>query len=89
VDHPQGTTILVLGILGLVTCGLLGIVAWVMGNGALADIDAAPGYYANRSNVATGRILGIVSTCLLVAGVAVYALMAIVLVGLGTLSAGS
>jgi hypothetical protein len=87
VDHPQGTTILVLGILGLVTCGLLGVVAWVMGNGALRDIDAAPGYYANRTNVVTGRILGIVSTCLLAVGLVGYALMAIVFLALGTSSA--
>ena len=41
-EHPQGTTILVLGILSLVVCQLLGPVAWVMGNNAIAEIDRNP-----------------------------------------------
>lgn len=52
-EHPQGTAVLVLGILGFVSCGLLGPIAWIMGNKALAEIDAHPGYYSNRGNVAT------------------------------------
>ena len=47
VDHPQGTTILVLGILGLVSCQILGVVAWVMGNNALREIDANPAHGGN------------------------------------------
>ena len=65
VDHPQGTTILVLGILGLVFCQILGVVAWVMGNNALREIDANPAAYSNRSNVAAGRMLGIIATVLI------------------------
>ena len=34
-EHPQGTTILVLGILSLVVCGILGPIAWSMGSKAL------------------------------------------------------
>jgi hypothetical protein len=64
-DHPQGTTILILGILGLVVCQICGIVAWVMGNKAIKEIDANPGAYSNRGNVQAGRICGIVATCLL------------------------
>jgi hypothetical protein len=47
-DHPQGTTILVLGILSLVICQLLGPVAWIMGNNAIKEIDASPSRYGNR-----------------------------------------
>jgi len=65
VDHPQGTTILILGILSLVVCGLLGPVAWIMGNNALAEIDRTPTAYANRGNVQAGRICGIIATVLL------------------------
>ena len=66
VDHPQGTTILVLGIVSivLVCCfvgPILGIVAWVMGNNAMRDINAAPGRYGNRSTIQAGRIMGIIS----------------------------
>jgi Domain of unknown function (DUF4190) len=65
--HPQGTTILVLGIIGLF-CTLLGPVAWIMGNNALAEIDRNPAAYNNRGSVNTGRILGIIGTVLLVVG---------------------
>jgi hypothetical protein len=88
VDHPQGTTILVLGILGLVTCPILAVVAWVMGNGALREIDAAPGRYANRGNVAAGRICGIVGTCLSLAILAIYVVFAVVLVGVASTGSG-
>ncbi|MGH9112053.1 MAG: DUF4190 domain-containing protein [Acidimicrobiales bacterium] len=65
-EHPQGTTILVLGILSLVICGILGPVAWVMGSNALAEIDRNPTVYGNRGSVAAGRICGIIATCLLI-----------------------
>lgn len=66
VDHPRGVLILVLGILSLVCCSPLGVVAWVMGNSALREIDAAPGRYGNRQIVQIGRILGIIGTVLLI-----------------------
>ena len=66
VDHPKGTTILILGILSLVCCSPLGIAAFVMGNNALKEIDAQPGRYANRQLVQIGRILGIVGMVFLV-----------------------
>lgn len=55
-----------LGILSVVVCGLAGPFAWVMGNNALAEIDANPMAYTNRSTVQAGRICGIVGTCLLI-----------------------
>ena len=58
--HPQGTLVLVLGIIGLVACFIPGIVALVMGNRAIKEIDANPAAYNNRSNVQIGRILGII-----------------------------
>jgi hypothetical protein len=70
-EHPQGTTILVLGILSLVVCGLLGPVAWVMGNNAIAEIDRNPTAYSNRGTVQAGRICGIVASCLLILAVVV------------------
>jgi hypothetical protein len=66
-DHPNGTAILVLGILGLVTCGLLAVVAWVMGNSALREMDSQRNVvWSNRSNVTLGRVCGIIGTCMLV-----------------------
>ena len=39
-EQSQATTILVLGILGLILCQVLAPFAWVMGNGELAAIDS-------------------------------------------------
>ena len=65
-EHPQGTMILVFGILGIVLCQLFGPVAWIMGNRAMEQIDASPSSYSNRGIVNAGRICGIVGTCLMV-----------------------
>lgn len=67
-----------LGIIGLVCCGLVGPVAWIMGNNAIKEIDAAaPGVYSNRGTVNAGRILGIIATVLLVLGVVVWIVAAL------------
>lgn len=85
-DHPQGTTILVLGILSLICCGLLGPVAWIMGNSAIKEIDANPSAYSNRGSVQAGRIIGIIATVLLILGIAFYAFA--IIVGSTTSSSG-
>ena len=77
-EHPQGTTVLVIGILSLVLCQLLGPVAWIMGNNAIAEIDANPTAYSNRSAVQAGRICGIVSTAMLILGVVIFVVALIV-----------
>jgi len=71
-EHPRGTLILILGILSIVCIQLLGPVAWVMGNGALREIDANPGAYSNRGTVNAGRICGIIGTIFLVLGVVAW-----------------
>lgn len=74
-EHPQGTTILILGILSLVICGFLGPFAWSMGNSALREIDANPGAYSNRGSVAAGRICGMITSILMIAGIALFVLV--------------
>lgn len=82
-EHPQGTTILVLGILSIALtlfCAigvLLGPVAWVMGNNAIAEIDRNPTAYTNRSSVQAGRICGIISSCLLILAIVLVLLVAV------------
>ncbi|MFI7612590.1 DUF4190 domain-containing protein [Nonomuraea terrae] len=66
--HPNGTTILVLGILSLVICSFLGPFAWAMGNRALREIDASGYFFDNRGQVQAGRVCGIISTVLLCLG---------------------
>jgi len=72
-DHPQGTTILVLGILSLVICSILGPIAWSKGNRALREIDGdRTRVYTNRGQISAGRICGMIATILLAVGVAVW-----------------
>jgi hypothetical protein len=74
-EHPQGTTVLVLGILSLVVCQVLGPFAWKIGNAALRDMNAQPDVtWSNRGNITAGRILGIVSTVLMLVGIAFFVL---------------
>lgn len=69
-EHPNGTTILVLGILSLVACGVLGPFAWAMGNTAIREMNTEPGAnWTNRGNVTAGRVCGIIGTCFLILGV--------------------
>ena len=68
-EASQATTILVLGILGLVCCGPLGVVAWVMGNNEIQAIDAGRRDPANRGTANAGRIVGIVAAVLLGIGI--------------------
>jgi uncharacterized membrane protein YjgN (DUF898 family) len=64
-DHPQASTVLVLGILSLVLCQVIGPFAWVMGNRVLREIDASGGQLGGRSQVTAGRICGIVGTAMI------------------------
>ncbi|MEV7397490.1 DUF4190 domain-containing protein [Aeromicrobium sp. NPDC092404] len=78
-SHPQSTTALVLGIVGLSACQLVAPVAWAIGNKAVREIDASQGAYGGRSEANAGRILGIVGTCLIGA----VALLFLAMLGLG------
>jgi len=84
VEHPSGTTVLVLGILSLVICPVTGIFAITMGNRALREIDAQPATWPNRQQVVVGRILGIVGVAVygtLFVGYVIFALVVIGMIG--------
>ncbi len=67
-------------------CAPLGIVAWVMGNGDLKQIDAGAMDPNGRSMTNAGRICGMIATILLAVGILVgIALLALGIVG-GVLS---
>ena len=82
-EHPQATTVLILGILSLVVCGLIGPFAWTMGNRVIREIDASGGQLGGRSNANAGRICGMVATCfvgfglLLAVGVVILAVLGV------------
>ena len=73
-EQSQATTILVLGILGIVICGILAPFAWNMGNKELAAIDAGRRTPENRGTANAGRILGIIGTVLLAISIVVIIL---------------
>ena len=62
----NATLLLVLGILGIICCGFLAPVTWVMSNSAMATLNAGGGQESDRTMVNIARILGIVGTVLLV-----------------------
>jgi len=59
----RGTTILILGILGLVLCQLLAPVAWVMGRNLQAEATTAG--WPEPTTGKAGRICGIIGTAIL------------------------
>jgi len=61
--------ILILGILGIVCCGICAIVAWIQGNNAIAAIDSGRADPSQRSKVNAGRICGIVGVVLMIVGI--------------------
>lgn len=75
-DHPRSTTVLVLGILGIVVCGVIAPFAWVMGRKTLQEIDASHGTLGGRGPANAGYILGIIGSILLGLGLLVFVLFA-------------
>ncbi len=84
--HPQATTAMVLGILGLVLCGVIGPFAWVMGSKAVKEIDANPHTYSGRSEANAGKIMGIIGTALLIFGVVILGGLLAIGLAVGTSS---
>jgi hypothetical protein len=71
----RGTTILVLGILGLVACPILGPFAWIMGNQDLAEIEAGRMDPEGQGTTQAGRICGMISTIIIILYVAFFCLI--------------
>ena len=87
-DHPQATLILILGILGLVVCGLIAPFAWVMGNRVVAEIDASNGTLGGRSSANAGRICGMIGSILIIVGILFFVAI-FVIAGLSAVSTAS
>ena len=71
----RGVLILVLGILGIVCCFICGIIAWVMGNGDLREIDAGRMDPSGRGLTQAGKICGMISVILLIIGIVIQVIM--------------
>jgi uncharacterized membrane protein YjgN (DUF898 family) len=62
----QAITALVLGILGIICCGLLAPIAWYLGNQELLAIREGRSPAAGEGLAKAAKILGIIGTVLLV-----------------------
>lgn len=91
-NHDSATTALILGVLGITMVPGLGIVAWILGSKAIADMDAQPQVvWGNRDHATIGRILGIIGTVLVIAillFIVVYVVFMLVFFGLFLSTAG-
>ena len=77
-EHPQGTIIFVLGIVGIFV-GVCAPIAWILGNKALNEIKATGASYSNESQIRTGRMLGKVFTILYIVFIVLYIVFLIVI----------
>ena len=79
-EHPQGTLVLVLGIVGVVAAGICAPFAWYLGSRALKDIRRTGVHYVNEQNIVVGRVLGMVMTILALIALVFFGTLAVLLV---------
>ncbi|CAN5500579.1 hypothetical protein BH10ACT10_BH10ACT10_29440 [soil metagenome] len=85
-EHPQATTSLVLGIIGLVVCSVVAPFAWRLGKRTLDEIDASQGQVGGRGAAQAGYVLGIIGTVVL--GLALLVIVGYGVVVVAILGAG-
>jgi hypothetical protein len=73
-DHPRATMSMILGILGLVICGVLAPFAWAMGRKTMNEIDASGGQLGGRGMAQAGFIMGIIGTVILALSILFFAI---------------
>jgi hypothetical protein len=86
-EHPQGTTVLVLGIVGIFFT-LAAPFAWYLGSKALKEIRASGQHYSNEQNINIGRILGMVFTILGIVTIVFFLIFTIIVTVAAMSSAG-
>jgi hypothetical protein len=74
----RGVLVLVFGILGLVCCVILGIIAWVMGSSDLREMDAGRVDPSGRGLTQAGKICGIISVALTILGIVISILLGMI-----------
>ncbi|WP_040792912.1 DUF4190 domain-containing protein [Nocardia paucivorans] len=65
-DHPQATTVLILGVLGMAFCQVVAPFAWVMGKRVLGEIDSSGGTVGGRNLAMVGYVCGIIGSFFLI-----------------------
>ena len=79
----RGVLILVLGILGIVCCFICGIIAWVMGNNDMREIDAGRMDPSGKGLTQAGKICGMVGVILAIVAIVMQVLFMLLGVGVG------
>lgn len=75
--------VLLLGIFGLKTCGILGVIAFILGRNDLREMDAGRMDPSGRGMTQIGYYLGIVSAILALLAIAFVALYIVAVVAFG------
>ena len=85
-EHPQGTLILIFGIIGIFF-SLFAAIAWYMGATAMKEVSTSGVRYSNESNINAGRILGKIVTIIalvgLTIGILIWLVFGVLLFGIG------
>jgi len=84
----RGVLILILGIIGIVCCFITGIIAWVMGNNDLREIDAGRMDPSGRGLTQAGKICGMVGVILWIVMLVIQVLVMLLGGGLFMFSSG-
>lgn len=77
-EHPQGTMILIFGILGIFIT-IFAPIAWYLGNKAKKDIQMSGVQYSNEQNISIGRMLGKVFTIIAIVSIVLVIIFWIVI----------
>lgn len=80
-EHPQATTVMTLGIVGLVTIffcfPVISPVAWYLGNKARREMSANPGAWSDSGKLTAGITMGVIGTVLASLGIVVMVIAVI------------
>jgi predicted ferric reductase len=82
----RGGIILALGILGIVCCFILGIIAWVMGNNDLKEMAAGRMDPSGEGLTQAGKICGMVSVILQIVVILIWILFMAIGIGSATMN---
>lgn len=84
----RGALVLALGILGIMFCFILGIIAWVMANNDLREMTAGKMDPEGRPLTQAGKICGMISVLIHFAIILIWILM-VVIIGIGAATAAA
>jgi hypothetical protein len=85
-EHPQGTLILIFGILGIFIT-IFAPIAWYLGNKAKRDIQTSGIQYSNEQNISVGRMLGKIFTIIAIISI-VFVIILWIIIAIAASSSG-